>query len=133
MIKCLGARSPRNDEGAQATVEFALVLPLLMALIWLGVESSVLLRDQVLVTHGAREAARSSAVGLSPSEAAESGRARAGLGRDLVIEVVSGATAGATTVATARLAEGDRLPLVGRLVPGLEVRASVTMRVEGEP
>ena len=133
MTKCLGAPSRRHAEGAQATVEFALVLPLLMALIWLGVESSVLLRDQVLVTHGAREAARSSAVGLSPSDAAEAGRSRAGLGRDLVIDVVSGGTAGATTVATARLAEAGRLPLVGRLVPRLEVRASVTMRVEGEP
>ena len=46
MTARLGARSPRHAEGAQATVEFALVLPLLMALIWLGVESSLLLRDQ---------------------------------------------------------------------------------------
>ena len=133
MATRLGARRRLRAEGAQATVEFALVLPLLFALVWLGVEASLLLRDQVLVTHAAREAARSSAVGLSPGEASAAGRQRSGLGDAVSVDVVSGGAAGSTTVASARLGEGGRLPMLGRLVPGLEVRASVTMRVEGPP
>ena len=132
MTARLGAGPRRPGEGAQATVEFALVLPLLFALIWLGVEASLLLRDQVLVTNAAREAARSSAVGMSAGEAAAAGRARTDLGPAVAIDVAGGSGAGSTTVATAHLAEADRLPLLGRLVPSLEVRASVTMRVEGE-
>jgi Flp pilus assembly protein TadG len=127
----LGAVRRRRSEDAQATVEFALVLPLLFAMIWLGVEASLLLRDQVLVTHAAREAARSSAVGMTAAEAADAGRARTDLGSLVVIDVASGGAAGDTTVATAHLPEAGRLPMIGRLVPGLEVRASVTMRVEG--
>ncbi len=132
MAARLGSRPRRAAEVAQATVEFALVLPLLFAFIWLGVEASLLLRDQVLVTNAAREAARSSAVGMRPDEAATAGRARTDFGGDVTINVTGGGGVGSTTVASARLNEADRLPLLGRLVPTLEVHASVSMRVEGE-
>lgn len=132
MAARLGSRPRRAAEVAQATVEFALVLPVLFVCIWLGVEASLLLRDQVLVTNAAREAARSSAVGMGPDEAANAGRERTDFGGDVTINITGGGGVGSTTVASARLNETGRLPLLGRLVPTLEVHASVAMRVEGE-
>ena len=132
----LGARHGRRwkwrtRERAQATVEFALVLPLVMVVIWLGVESSLLVRDQLLVTHASREAARSLAVGNSAPDAVAVGRTRSGFGSELVIEVSNVGAAGGDARAIARLSEAGRLPLLGRIDPGLTVSATVTMRSEG--
>jgi hypothetical protein len=51
----------RGDEG-QAAVEVALVLPLVATLLLLVVQTALIVRDQVLVVHAAREAARAAAV-----------------------------------------------------------------------
>ena len=62
-------------EGGQATVEVALLLPLLALLLLAVVQVGLVVRDQVLVTHAAREAARAAAV--DPQlEAARRGRPR---------------------------------------------------------
>ena len=114
---------------AQATVEFALVLPLLIAVMWLGVESVLLVRDQTLITHAAREAARAAAVGASPDQAAAVAAARSGLGDNGSFSVTV-SVGGDIVKATARIQESSRLPLLGRLLSSLEVRASVAMRVE---
>jgi TadE-like protein len=122
-----GRRSTR--ESAQATVEFALVLPVLVLVMWLGVESVLLVRDQILVTHAAREAARVAAVGGSTAEASRAAALRSGLSGDpaLVVNVVAN---GDVVAATVRLQERTRLPILGRLVPSLDVSSSVTMRLE---
>jgi Flp pilus assembly protein TadG len=57
-----GHGSPRRGDGGQAAVEFALVLPLLAALLLVLVQVGLLVRDQVLVIHAAREAVRQVAV-----------------------------------------------------------------------
>jgi len=51
----------RNEKGATA-VEFALVFPLFIVLIFLIIEFSIVLYDKALVTHAAREAIRSCSV-----------------------------------------------------------------------
>ena len=56
-----------RDDGGQATVEFALVLPLLAVLLLAVVQVGLVVRDQVLLTHAAREAARAVAVREVPS------------------------------------------------------------------
>ena len=116
-------------ESAQATVEFALVLPVLVLVMWLGVESVLLARDQVLVTHAAREAARVAAVGGSDDEARSSAATRSGLEGQVGFSVVVAVNAGVAE-ATVRLEERSRLPLIGQLVPRLEVSSFVAMRVE---
>jgi hypothetical protein len=110
-------------------VEFALVLPILITVMWLGVESVLLVRDQTLVTHAAREAARAAAVGATADEAADVAGSRSGFGASGVFRV-SLSLDGDVVEATARLRERARLPLLGRLVPSLEVTAVVGMRVE---
>ena len=58
------ARDPgaqRSDQG-QATVELALLMPLLMVMALFLAQLALAARDQIMVTHGAREAARAVAV-----------------------------------------------------------------------
>lgn len=116
-------------ERGQATVELALVLPLLLLVVWVGVEAGLLVRDQTLVSHGAREAARTLAVGGDGQAAVDAARARTGLTAGLEVAVV-GAPPGGAATATVTLVERDRLPLLGSVVPGLTLRATVAMRVE---
>ena len=47
-----------NDDAGQAAVEVALVLPFLALVLLLVVQTALVVRDQVLVVHAAREAAR---------------------------------------------------------------------------
>lgn len=60
---------PAEDTGArptrqgQATVELALLMPLLMVMALFLAQLALAARDQIMVTHAAREAARAVAVG----------------------------------------------------------------------
>lgn len=117
----------RDDRG-QSTVEFVLVLPLVVVLLLGLLQTGLLLRDQLLVSGAAREAAREAAV-TSDSSRIERAAVRAAPGLQLSIEVSRGARRGdsAAVVVTARPAA---LPLVGRIVSGHMLRGSATMRVE---
>lgn len=55
-------RTTVPGEAGQATVELALVLPLLLGITFLLAQVGLLARDRVLVVHAAREAARAAAV-----------------------------------------------------------------------
>ena len=57
-----GSRSRRG----QTAVEFALVLPLLMAVIFGAVEFGTAMYDKAVVTNASREAARAGIVGTTP-------------------------------------------------------------------
>lgn len=128
-----GRRRRARSERAQATVELALVIPVLLFLVWIGVESLVLLRDQVLVTNAAREAARAAAVGTDPATAGSIGRTRSGLDASASISVSGSGAVGDDATARVILRERGRLPVIGRLAPDLEVHATVSMRTEGPP
>lgn len=121
---------PGHREGGQATVELALAFPVILIGILLVLQLALVARDQLLVSHAAREAARAAAV-----------EARAGAPRD-------GALGSTTALDPARLhvdadRVGDRvtvsvryrsrtsLPLVGVLVPDPTITATVVMRIEG--
>ncbi len=62
-------------EGGQTTVELALALPLVAMSILLVVQIGLVVRDEVLVTHAAREAARAAAVSRDPAAAGQAARA----------------------------------------------------------
>ena len=66
-------RSARSDDGGQASVELALILPLVAGLLLAIMQAWVLARDQILVTHPAREAVR--VAGLAPPPAPGRGAA----------------------------------------------------------
>lgn len=66
-------RCVRDQRGAQA-VEFALVLPILLALLVGIMEFGMMFNRQVMVTQAARAAARSMAIHNSPSDARDAAR-----------------------------------------------------------
>jgi Flp pilus assembly pilin Flp len=115
---------PRREERGQAAVELALALPLVALLLLAVVQVGLVVRDQVLVTHAAREAARAAAVGSPARDAALAG---SGLRADrLVVEV----RRGELVRVTVRYRSPTDLPLVGPLLPDLDLWAKAAMRTE---
>ena len=116
--------SLRGQDG-QATVEFALVLPLLGLMMLAVVQIGVIVDAQVRATHAAREGARAAAVG----DSAEQASSRALGGRPLLVDV--GAEGQVVTV-TVRVQQATTVPLVGRLFGDVELTAEASMRLEAE-
>ncbi len=121
-------------EGGQGTVELALALPLVAALLVLVVQIGLLARDQLLVVHAAREAARAAAVaesagdrGPAATRAAAASGAFAPDAASVSTEMLDG---GRKVRATVRHTNRTDLPLVGALLPDVDLEASAVMRVE---
>ena len=58
----------RRNSGAQATVEFALLLPVAVVALLVIAQIGLVVRARVMLTHAAREGARVAAVGGSDAE-----------------------------------------------------------------
>ena len=117
----------RTGQRGQSTVETALVLPVVLALLLVVVQAGLLVRDRVLVVHGARVAAR--AVVVDPSAAAaRAALADAGLDRFTVQVSGVGVPGGLATVTVQ--GRPSQVPLVGRAVAGILLRERLTVRVE---
>ena len=56
------ARRPACPQSGQATVEFALILPLVVLLILAVLQTALVVRDYVATVHAAREAVRAASV-----------------------------------------------------------------------
>ena len=81
----------RQREGGQAAVELALALPLLALLALALLQVTLVVRDQVLLTHAAREAAREAAVDPEPGAARRGALQGSRLdGDDLVVHTSDG-------------------------------------------
>jgi hypothetical protein len=133
-----------GDSRGQASVELALVLPL-VALLLLGLlQAGIVLRDQLLVVQAAREGAREASVSPLPEriEAAvrraapglggpsdRPGDHRGGAGDGLGVRVQRGPRTGDLAIVTVS-APPTRLPVVGRALSGHRLEASATMRLE---
>lgn len=133
----VAARGPRRapaDDG-QAAVELALVLPLLAVLALVLLQVALVVRDQVVVAHAAREAAREAAVTADAGAPRAAALAGADLDPDrLTVEVRpvgAGARApGGRVAVTVRYRSPTRVPVVGALVGDVRLAAKVAMRVE---
>lgn len=125
-------RPQRSGDRGQATVEFALVLPVLFLLVMLVLQVGLIARDQVLVSHAAREGARAAAVSEGDrAAAARSAVERAGeLRTDRLTETVSSIDGGSEVRVTVGYRSVTDLPLIGALVPDIDLDATVVMRVE---
>ena len=89
-------------------------------------------RDQILVTHAAREAARAAAVDADPAAARRAARATPGPSSADRLDVDGrerGAVGGRVT-GRRPLPGADRVPLVGPLLDDVVLDAAATMRVE---
>lgn len=127
MARFRHARRSACPQSGQATVEFALVLPLVIFLILAILQTALVVRDYVATVHAAREAARAASVDRRP-EAAVDAAARV-LRRAHVDVGARPAVGGPIRVVVTYTSHTD-LPLVGLLFPDPELHASATMRVE---
>jgi hypothetical protein len=111
----------------QATVELALVLPLVVFALLAILQVGLVVRDQVAVVHAAREAARAASVDPDPSRAV--GAAKRVLA-DAQVDVGSRPKVGGPIAVEVRYHDRTDLPLVGPLFPDLDLHARAVMRVE---
>ncbi len=121
----------RASEEGQATVELALVLPVVVLLALVVAQVGLVAKDVLLVHHAAREGARASAV--NPTSAA----ARAGVegassldSSRLSVSLSGGTSEGDLATTTVVYQAPTDLPLVGALIGDITLQAAVTMRVE---
>ena len=122
-------RRARRGDGAQATVETALVLPAIAVIALVVVQAGLLARDQVLAVSAARAAAR--AVTIEPSDAsARSALVAAGLGDRATVAVTGATRPGGLATVTVEL-EVATVPVVGRALAGRRLRERLTVLVEG--
>ena len=120
-----------DHERGQAAVELALVLPLVVLLLLAVVQVGLVVRDQVLVVHAAREAAREAAVDEHPAAATKAAEDAAGLRRSrLDVAVADRGKPGSRVRVTVRYRAPTDVPLVGALVGDVALRGTATMRVE---
>jgi len=119
-----------DGEHGQASVELALCLPVVAVLLLLVVQAGLVVADQVAVVQAAREAARRASVDPDPDAARP-----AALGGRLV--------PGRTTVTVERVAgppeqvratiahrAATDVPIVGPLLPDIDLSATASMAVE---
>jgi len=125
-------RRTRREDRGQATVEFALVLPLVVLLLLLVAQVGLVVREQILLTHAAREAARAASVtdgdrvGAARRAALRSGP----LSADRLSEEVLVTDDGGSVRVSLRYRSRTDLPLVGMLVPDPALGSSAVMRLE---
>lgn len=114
-----------RDHG-QAVVELALSLPL-VCLVLLGVvQVGLVVRDQLVVDHLAREAARAAAVSTSPASAAATALANAHDGRaSTAVQLTDDRVRVTVTVRNV-----TDVPLIGLFVPDVVLRSTVEMQRE---
>jgi Flp pilus assembly protein TadG len=107
-----------------------LVLPYAVLVLLALVQVGVVVHDQVMVTHAAREAARAAAVRPELAAARRGAEAAGGLdpGR-LHVAMTRIEGRGTVEVRVDYVCVTD-LPLVGPLVPDVSLRADATMQVE---
>jgi Flp pilus assembly protein TadG len=118
-------------EGGQASVELALLLPVVALLLLVILQIGVLGRDLVLVSHASREAARAAAVDDDPDAAVAAARDASGLDpRRLEVAVTGRAAAGSRVRVTVTYRARTDVPLVGGLFGDRTLRSTTTMRVE---
>jgi Flp pilus assembly protein TadG len=123
-------RRGRGD-GGQAAVELALVLPLVVVVLLAVVQVGLVVRDQILVVHAAREAAREAAVEPAADAPRRAALAGSALADDRLSVTSSGRGGpGSRVRVEVRYRAPTAVPLVGKAVGDLTLEATATMRVE---
>lgn len=125
----MAGRRGRSQAG-QSTVEFAVLLPVLVIAVLILIQGGQVVRDQLLLQHAAREGARAAAVSESVADV-QAAAGRAGPldpGRLTVTRSVR--QQGQPVRVTVHYRFRGAVPVVGRLMDRLTLSASVTMRAE---
>jgi hypothetical protein len=122
------SRSARlRGEAGQSTVEFALLLPLIVFAVLAVLQVGLVVRDRVAVVHAAREAARAASVDPDPSRAVKAARRTL---PDAEVAVGARPAVGEPISVEVSYRSVTDLPLVGALFPDPVMRSRTVMRVE---
>jgi hypothetical protein len=118
--------SPGSPAG-QSTVEFALLLPLVVFAALVVLQVGLIVRDHVAVVHSAREAARAASVDPDPGRAVKAARRTL---PDADVNVGARPEVGEPITVEVSYRSITDLPLVGALFPDPTLRHRSVMRVE---
>ena len=120
----------KNDKG-QAAVELALLLPVIVLFLLLLIQVGFVVEHQILVVHAAREAARQGAVDASAKDIEQVARSRVALDSShLHITVQRDNKVGGQVHATVNYNDPTNVAMIGKLLPDIDLSATVSMRVE---
>lgn len=122
--------NPPVDRG-QATVELVLALPFVAIALLLVVQVLLVAQAQLAVEHAAREAARIAAVDPDPAAATAAALRGALPAAGTTVRIERSESGQVTAVVEHRLA--TTLPIVGGLVPDLDLRGEASFRAEWQP
>ena len=127
-------RSPGDGgrgDGGQASVELALLLPLVALLLLAVLQVGLVAKDVVLVPHAARAAARAAATDPHPDAARLAAEASGALDPDhLSVTVADRGEPGSRLRASVTYRAPTSVPLIGSMVGDISLTRTVTMRVE---
>jgi Flp pilus assembly protein TadG len=112
-----------NDHG-QATVEFALTIPVLLVVLLGAVQVFVVLVDRLHLVHVTRDAARAASVSADPTSAVSRVVERAWPDRDVSYRVSDG---GELVTVRVELVNSTDVPIIGRFLPDVRLTESLTM------
>lgn len=115
--------SHRRDHG-QATVEFALILPLIVGVIALIVQITIISVSRLEVVDETRHVARIASLAEDPRAAASSSLP---IGSASLVHVVYDESS--VTVTVSRRVDTD-VPIIGRFIPTVEVQSRLVMTRE---
>ena len=124
----VGPGRPAGSSHGQATVEVALVLPLIAVIALAVVQVGLVVHARVMVTHAAREGVRVAAVG-GTDEAVEQAAASAGGLRPSRLQVTVERSGGRVHLRAHYSAATD-VPLVGVFLGSVPLTATASMRLE---
>lgn len=119
-------RRSRVDHG-QATVEFALTVPVLVVVLLGAIQVFVVLVDRLHLVHVTRDATRAASVSGEPHVAAAMVVERAWPDRTVLTDVTE---SGDLVRVRVELVSPTEVPIIGRFLPEVRLTESLTMLVE---
>jgi Flp pilus assembly protein TadG len=134
--ECRAEPTPLRTERGTASVEFAAVLPLVVIALLLVVQVALVVAEQLIVQHAAREGAREAAVWNDDTKARDAAIRTGHLDSSRADVQVAPSTrpVGSPVVVTIRYRVPLIVPYVARFLPAeVTLTASSEYRVEREP